>query len=152
MFTIAQRQNPPQKIWVPVEPAEVIYYGSIIGVDTATPLEGVQPLPVAAGASNTTNKDIPFGIVVGSNVIAQNETYSTTYNAPYATQVAAGAVYGATTDYRGVEGPYPKGDPQLMVEVELITPSTVLRGPIYNGGSRNSAYSGHYCYGLRRGS
>ena len=57
----------PQTIWVPVEPGEVVYNGSIVGVDTGTPLEGVQPLPVAAGVSNATNADIPFGVVVGNN-------------------------------------------------------------------------------------
>ena len=96
--------------WVPVEPAEVIYMGSIVGVDIATPLEGVQPLPVAAGASNTTNKDIPMGVVVGTNVVSGNIAYSSTYNTEYITQVAAGSVYGSTTNYQGVEGEYPIGD------------------------------------------
>ena len=65
----------PQLIWVPVEPAEVIYTGSIVAVDTATPLEGVQPMPVAAGVSNATNADIPFGVVVGNNNTSGNLQY-----------------------------------------------------------------------------
>lgn len=130
MFQIAQ--NGGQRIWVPVEPAETIYTGSIVAVDAATPLEGVRPIPVAAGASNTTNKDIPFGVVVGNNNTSGNEVFSTTYNTEYITQVAAGSVYGSTTKYQGIEGEYAKGDPQAMVLVELITPSTVLRGSIFN--------------------
>ena len=122
----------PQTVWVPVDSATTIYTGSIVGTDSATPLEGVIPMPVAAGASNFTNNDIPFGVVVGNNNVAGNVAYNSTYNAEYITQVAAGSVYGNTTKYTGVEGGYAKGDPQAMVEVALINPSTVLRGSIYN--------------------
>jgi len=122
----------PQTIWVPVEPSEVVYTGSIVGVDTGTPLDGVQPLPVAAGASNTTNKDIPFGVVVGNNNVSGNIQYDSTLNAEYITQVAAGSVYGNSTKYANVEGPWAKGDPQAMVEVDVISPETVLRGYLHN--------------------
>lgn len=122
----------PQHKWVPVEPGEVIYNGSIVGVDTATPLEGVQPLPSASGVSNATNADIPFGIVVGNNNVEGNLAYSTTYNTEYITQVAAGDVYGSTTQYRGVEGVFSKGDPQAMVKVAIIDPTTVIRGQLYD--------------------
>ena len=122
----------PQLVWVPVEPADVIQTGSIIGVDVATPLEGVRPIPVAAGASNTTNKDIPFGVVVGNNNVAGNTQFSTTYNADYITQVAAGTPYGSTTEYRNVEGVWAKGDPQAMVQVAIIDPTTVIRGSLFN--------------------
>jgi hypothetical protein len=123
-----------QRIWVPVEPAETIYVGALVGVDIATPLEGVRPLPAATGANNTTNKDIPFGICIGTNNTAANQVFSTTYKTDYITQVAAGAVYNSTTQYQGVEGPFSKGDPQAMVLVDLIDPSTIIRAPIYNAG------------------
>jgi len=126
-------QGSPQTIWVPVEPAEVIYTGALVGVDIATPLEGIQPLPVAAGASNTTNKDQVLGVVVGNNNERDNLEYSTSYNSDYITQVAAGSVYQSTTQYRGVEGEFIKGDPQAMVEVAVVDPCTILRGPIFDG-------------------
>jgi len=122
----------PQLIWVPVDSATTIYNGSIVATDVATPLEGVIPLPVADGFSNVTNKDIPFGIVVGNNNTAENTVYNTTYNAEYITQVAAGSVYGNTTKYANVEGVWAKGDPQAMVLVAVIDPSCVIRGSINN--------------------
>lgn len=125
-------QGSPQTIWVPVAAGDTIYTGSIVTVDVASPQEGVLPLPVAAGASNTTNKDIPFGVVVGNNNVAGNIAYSSTQKAEYITAAAAGAIYGATTNYQSVEGAWPKGDPRAMVEVAVINPSTVLRGSIYN--------------------
>ena len=124
-------EGTPRRRWVPVEPAEVIYMGAIVSVDIATPLEGVQPIGAAAGASNTTNKDIPLGVVTGFNTTAANRTSGS--SGEYATQVAAGAVYGSTTSYTGVEGPWAKGDRQLYVQIAEITPETVLVGPLYNG-------------------
>lgn len=129
-FTIAH--GSPQKIWVPVEPAETLYMGAIVSIDIATPLEGVQPIGAAAGASNTTNKDVPLGVVVGMNSTAANRTYSSTNKAEYITQVAAGDVYGSTTEYVNVEGEWSRGDRQAMVQIAVITPDTVLKGPIYN--------------------
>lgn len=122
----------PQKIWVPVAAGDTIYTGSIVAVDTASPQEGVFPLPVAAGASNTTNKDMPLGVVCGNNNVSGNVASNTTYNAEYITEVAAGSIYGSTTKYTGVEGPWAKGDPRAMVEVELIDACSVLQAPIYN--------------------
>ena len=119
-------QGSPQKIWVPVEPGEALYTGAIVAVDTATPLEGVRPMPVAAGASNATNKDVPFGIVCGNNSTSETTPEN------LITQVAAGAVYESTTSYRGLEGPFINGDPQAYVEIELIDPSCVIRGPIFD--------------------
>lgn len=132
-FEIVHRSGSPQRVWRPVEPAETLYMGAIASIDIATPLEGVQPLGAAAGANNTTNKDIPMGVVIGMNSTAANRAYSSTAKAEYITQVAAGAVYGSTTEYVGVEGPWSRGDKQAMVLLELIDPCTVLKGPIYNG-------------------
>lgn len=131
-FSIVHRSGSPQRVWRPVEPAEVLYMGAIASIDVATPLEGVQPIGAAGGANNTSNLDIPMGVVVGFNTTAANRTYSSSYKAEYITQVAAGAVYGSSTEYVGVEGPWARGDKQAMVEIELIDPCTVLRGPIYN--------------------
>jgi hypothetical protein len=121
-----------QRIWVPVLAGQTVYTGSIVSVDVATPLEGVMPLQVAVGVLNTTNKDIPYGVVVGNNNTAGNSVFNSTYKTDYITAAAAGAAYGSTTQYQGVEGPWPKGDPIAMVMVDLIDPCTVLRGSIFN--------------------
>ena len=123
----------PQTIWVPVLPGSTVYTGSIVQVDSATPLDGVIPLDTAGGAGNTTNKDIPLGIVVGNNNVSGSITYSSTYKAEYITEVAAGSVYGSTTKYTGVEGPWAKGDPRAMVEIVVIDPTSVIRGSLFNG-------------------
>ena len=123
----------PQIIWVPVEPGEVMYNGSIVAVNSSALLEGVGPMPAAAGASNTTNLDVPFGVVVGNNNVEGNIQFSSTYNTEYITQVAAGTPYGSNTEYRGVDGPWKKGDPQAMVKIAVICPQTIIRGPLFNG-------------------
>ena len=131
-FSIVHQAS-QQTQWMPVEPGETCYIGQLVGIDVAGPLEGVRPLPVAAGANNTTNKDIPLGVVIGNNNTAGNLVTNATYG-EYITQVAAGSVYGSTTQYEGVEGPWVKGDPQAMVKVQLIDSTTVLKAPVCNGG------------------
>jgi len=70
--------------------------------------------------------------VVGTN--RKNPLYSTTYNCEYITSPTVADPYGGSAnDYVGVEGVWPKGDPLPMVKVAIITPSTVLRGPIRCG-------------------
>ena len=130
-FSIASGSN-QQHIWVPVLAGQTIYTGSLVSVDVAAPLEGVMPLQVAVGASNTTNKDIPLGVVVGNNNISANNVFSTTYKTDYITAAAAGAAYNSTTQYQGVEGPWAKGDPIAMVKVAVIDPCTILRGSLFN--------------------
>jgi len=127
-FSIVHPES-TQYSWVPVEPGETCYLGQIVGVDIATPLEGVRPLPVAAGHNNTTNKDIPMGVVVGTNNTSGNLVTNSTYG-EYITQPAAGSIYGSTTQYQGVEGPWSKGDPQAYVLIGHINPCTILKGPI----------------------
>lgn len=131
-FTVAHPCN-SQTLWAPVEPGETVYTGSIIGLDTATPLAGVQPMPVAAGAANVTNLDVPLGVVVGNNNTKDNQLFSTTYKTEYITAVAEGSVRGTTTNFTGVEGPWAKGDRYAMVQYIPITAETVLRGSIFNG-------------------
>jgi hypothetical protein len=121
-----------QQIWVPVLAGQTVYMGQIVSCDNSALVEGVQYLPQAVGVSNTTNLDIPLGVVTGFNSTAANRTYSSTYKAEYITAAAAGAAYNSTTQYQGVEGPWPKGDPIAMVQIAVIDPCTVLRGPLYN--------------------
>jgi hypothetical protein len=130
-FSIVHPQN-QQRIWVPVLAGQTIYTGQIVSCDNSALVEGVQYLPQAAGVSNTTNLDIPLGVVVGNNNVSGNVLYSSTYKTEYITAAAAGSAYNATTQYTGVEGPYAKGDPIAMVLIDVIDPCTVLRGPLYN--------------------
>ena len=120
----------PFTIWVPVKPATTIYVDSLVCIDSSALDEGVIVRGQADGAADTTNKDVPLGIVVGTN--NYNPQYSATYQAEYITAAAAAGPHTSTTDYRGVEGPYSKGDKRAMVEVAVIDPCTVIRAPIFN--------------------
>ena len=120
----------PQTIWCPMSDAVTLYVGGMVMHDTTGPLQGVEPLDQASGAFNLTNSDVPFGVVIGTN--RKSPLYNTTYNCEYITSPAAADPHdGSANDYVGVEGPWAKGDPVAMVKVAVITPSTVLRAPLY---------------------
>lgn len=129
-ISIAHSEN-VQKVWVPVKPGATCYVGGICAFDSSAKSDqGIIMLPQAVGASNTTNKDVPFGVIKGTNL--KTEVWDSTYKTNKITAVAAGSSHGDTTEYVGVEGPWGKGDNRAMVEVELIGPSTVLKAPLYN--------------------
>jgi len=132
-FTVVHPMN-SQTLWAMVEVSTTIYTGSIIGIDTTAPLQGVYPLPVAAGAANVTNLDVPWGVVIGNNNSAGNVVYNSTYNAEYITAGAESAWHDNTTRYQNVEGPLGYGVSGAMVEYIPITAETVLRGPIWGSG------------------
>jgi len=125
-------QGSPQSIWCPLLDSTTIYVGGLVGLDSSSfDTEGIQMLPQAAGASNTTNKDIPFGVCIGTN--RYTPVFDTTGKCEYITDPgAADAHDGASIDYRMVEGPWAKGDPIAMAHVAVIDCTTVLRAPIYN--------------------
>ncbi len=121
-----------QMSWVPILAAQTVYNQSIIAVDSATPLEGVFPIPTAAGANNLTNEDIPAGIVIGFNATADNVLHSTAKGLQYMTAPAAGAAVTSTTQYRGVEGPWPRSDKMAMAHIHHIDACTVIRGDLFD--------------------
>ena len=129
MFTVVHPIH-SQTLWAPVEVSETVYTGSIIGVDTATPLSGVQPLTVASGAASVTSLDVPLGVVVGNNNVSGNVVYNTTYKTEYITAGAEASAHDQTVQFQGVEGPL--RERFAMVEYIPITAETVIRGPIYN--------------------
>jgi len=118
-------QGSPQTIWCRVDAADTLYVGQLVTSQS----DGVLPLGAASGAADTTGKDVPFGVVVGTN----NKTplYNATYDAEYITGVVAQAGQLARESCL-VEGVTGKNDPSAMVEVALITPTTYLSGPLYN--------------------
>jgi len=130
-FTIVHPES-HQTSWVPILAGQVAYIGQLVAVDSATPLEGIRPLPVAVGANNLTNEDIPMGVVIGFNATAGNVVNNTTYHAQQMTGVAVGSSYGSTTQFRGVEGPWSRGDKLAMAHIHHIDATTVLRGPLYD--------------------
>jgi len=130
-MSITIAHGSPQKVWMPIKPGATIYVGSIVSIDFSALDEGVIVRPVAQGAANTTNKDTPLGICVGTN--RRTPIFSATYNADYITDPGVTGVRADTTEYVNKEGPWAAGDGMAMVEVALIDPSCILRAPIRNG-------------------
>jgi len=129
-ITIAQ--GSPQSIWVPIKDSDVVYIGGLVAIDRDGPAEGVEMLPDAGGISNVDNNDVPYGVIIGTNL--KRYLHSATYKCGYITgQAAADPHDGAALEYTGVEGPYSKGDEIAMVKIALITPDTVLKASLYKG-------------------
>ena len=122
MFTIVE--DTPRTIWCPIADSEVIYVGQIVGNQAN---EGIAPLGTGTGAADTTGKVIPFGIVVGTNSSTSN--YDATYQTEKITDITP---HDSTTSYVGQEGVWSKGGRVAMALVELIDPTTVIKGDLNN--------------------
>lgn len=114
----------PQLLWVPVHDTDIAYVGQVV----YSIGEGVANLATASGAADTTNKSVPFGVVVATS--NRTQTFDATYKANSITGVLTQAAQVAR-DNAGVGGVWPIGDPQPYVQVALITPDTILRARIY---------------------
>jgi len=130
-FTIVHQASHQTK-WVPILAGQTCYIGQLVTVDSATPLEGVLPMPTAAENNNYTNMDIPMGVVIGFNAVAGDVVTNTTYSAQYMTGVAVGSSHDSTTQYRGVEGIWSRGDKLAMAHIQKIDVGTVLRAPLFD--------------------
>jgi hypothetical protein len=118
-----------QTRWITVNDGVTVYVGSLIALNTSAPLHGATVLPDSAGVANNTNKDVPFGVVIGTN--RKEPLFSTTYNTEYITAPAAADPHdGASIEYAMDGQP---GDPVSRVKIALIDSTTVLRAPIFNG-------------------
>lgn len=117
----------PQTIWVPLNYETTIYVGSIACLDISTigTNSGVNMLPAATGIWNATGFDIPFGVVIGTNL--RRPLFNTTYKCE---EITSASPLASTTEFVGVEGPYIKGGREHMVKVAVIDPSTVCRSNI----------------------
>lgn len=113
-----------QKLWAPIVYQDTIYVGQLVKCQTD---EGVVPLGAASGAADTSNLSVPWGVVIGTN--NRTPLFSTTYNTQYITDASPLA---SSTEFTGVEGPFSKGEQRAMVQIELITPETILRGQLFN--------------------
>jgi len=125
-----------RNVWMPVNFAnssDTLYEGQIVmsSLSSEAPAgEGLAPLGAAAGASDTTGKAVPFGIVLAGN--DANPTYDSTYKGQSIASVGSQALQLAR-DFRGAEGMFKKGDPQALVKVAVIGPNTIIKGPLFYG-------------------
>jgi len=116
---------------MPIDSADVLYVGSAVSTinESAAASGGCAPMAAAAGAGDTTDKTVPFGIVVGTN--NRTPLFNTTYQAEYITDVQSQAAQIAR-EYTGQEGMWSKGDPMAFVEVGVIGMDSLIKGRIYN--------------------
>ena len=112
-------------MWVPLNSTSQVFVGSMV-YDTA---DGVAVIGASVGAADTTNKRVPWGVVIGTS----NDVpiFSSTSNSDTITGVITQAAQIARANV-GVEGQNPKGDLQAFARVTLITPQTVLKAFLYN--------------------
>lgn len=127
-FTI---DGTPTKIWMPVINTDTLYVGQIVTVSD----EGIVPLVAATGPLGAANRQIPYGIVVGTN--KRVPAFDSTQMAEYVTYVSP--VSATAEDYAMVEGVWAKGDLQAMAEIALIDQSTIIKGPLFNGANPGTA-------------
>jgi hypothetical protein len=120
-------EGPQDAKWFPIATANTVMVGQIVKYSANTAGQGVMALGASTTAGEVTANGVPFGIVIAVNnrTPLSNSTYST----QYATQVNTQAGVLAR-DYFGVEGMFGKGDPMAMALVEILTPISVIEGPI----------------------
>lgn len=119
----------PHTIWCPVDygsAGDTLYVGQLV----KSTGDGVAPLGAASGAYDTSNDAQVFGVVIGTNNGVP--VHDSTYNAEKITSVSSQASLLAR-DCKMQEGVWSKGEYQTMVQVALIDPTTIVRGPVRNG-------------------
>jgi len=118
-------QGTPYIGWFPVDGTDTCYVGQIV---TSYSKGGM--LPVGAGVfSGNATYNKPWGVVVGTSNATPG--YNSTYKCEYITAVDP---HTAGQSEKNVmwESNVPRGDGQMWVQVAIITPETVLKGPIFN--------------------
>jgi len=112
-------------MWAPINSTSEVFVGSLVH----SVADGVDVIGTAAGAADTTNKKVPWGIVIGTS--DDVPVFSSTSQSDSISGVITQAAQVARTNV-GVEGQNPKGDEQAFVKVAVITPQTMIKAPLYN--------------------
>ena len=129
MFRVSERN--PRTFWAATDGTGTYYVGQLVAYTAASQAATygtVVPLAVPNGVADQTNCQVIAGVVVGIN----NRTPTSNSTGEYGTAVVSSANQKAR-DWIGAEGMYIKGDPQLLVQIAEITPSTVVDGDIRAG-------------------
>jgi hypothetical protein len=115
--------------WFPVDitSATNLYVGQLVQKSTGA-MNGVGPLAAASGAYDVTGDQQILGVVLGTNNYPLTELFNATYG-QYISGVAAQAGQKAIQKL-GNGGMFAKGDPQPLVQIAIIDPTTWLEGNI----------------------
>jgi hypothetical protein len=122
-FEVVHGDTSNQSLWAPLINTDTLYVGQLL----ISGNEGVAPLAAATGAGDTTGKQVPWGVTIGTN--RKTPVFDTTYNSDSIVYAAASGA--GSEDYVGVEGPWKRNDRVAMVEYLPLTAQTVLRAPLY---------------------
>ena len=132
MFEVVEGEG--RTLWCATDGASTYYKGqlvTLIGASKAAVNGTVKPLAVPAGVADTTNFQVIFGVIVGLNRRNPQSVIVGSYSLEYEAGVVSQANQLAR-EFTGQEGMYTKGDPQVLVQVTEILPTTVIKGPICN--------------------
>jgi hypothetical protein len=124
-FTIVGDTPLKHTRWYRVDTNDTLYVGQLVKSTS----DGLAPMGAASGAADTSNKSVPWGIVIGTS--DYDPTHSATYGGDYITGVTTQAAIAARKNAH-VEGQNPKGDKAAYVHVARIFPDTHIAGPIFN--------------------
>lgn len=113
----------PMTVWCPIVDLDTIFVGQIVANQVN---EGIVPIGAATGAADTSGKQVPYGVVVGTNL--RTPAYDATNLTDKITDLSPN---GNTTEYAMIEGVWAKGDKVAMAEVALIDATTVLEGRLF---------------------
>ena len=134
MFRICEQDvRHARTFWAATDGSSTYAIGQLVAFTAASKAAHygtVKPLAVPAGVADTTNFQVIAGVVVGidDRTTAYSSTYYSDARAGVTTQAAQLA-----REWIGQEGMYSKGDPQLLVQVQEILPTTVIEGDIRYG-------------------
>lgn len=109
------------------------YLGQLVSFSAASKAATpgtVVPLAVPAGAFDTTNFQTIAGIVVGIS----DKTQTFAAMGQYTTGVVTQAAQLARSYYNGGTGMYSPKDPQVILTIAEVLPTTLIRGPICETG------------------
>lgn len=124
MFSVVH--GSPQAIWCPIESGATLHVGGMAGQDMSNIAthEGLEMLPKATGLWCTTQFDIPFGVIIGTN--NRKPLYSKTggINTEYITYATP---HDSTSEFVLTGGPYISGGREPFVKVNVVDPTTVLK-------------------------
>lgn len=117
--------------WASTNGSSTYYVGQLVAIVQASKAVAVGgtcvPLAVPAGEADTTNFQVIYGIVSGTN----NRTPVSNSTGEYITGLTTQATQLAR-EWALQEGMYSKGDPQPLILVTEVNETTMIEGPIYD--------------------
>lgn len=125
-------EAPMRTIWAPVDynnaTGQTLYVGQLVVGGAVGSCSGSVKAWNPAGVGDTTADQVPFGVIIGTN--NKEPVYNSTYKAEYITSVQSQADLLARK-FALAEGQFSKNDPQALVKVAVLDPTTVLKGRIF---------------------